>query len=231
MMELELLLGTPVVFQLVFWPFLGINSKAIYTHCYSHRLNLAICNSCSVPLVRNALGQIKELSYFFNLSQGRQMLLEKNVLKYCPESKKLKLKDVCRTRWIERINGMDIFQELFIPIFFTLSEMSLNVESQCNPATSSKATSFLALISSFQFIVALVISRNVFDLTLPVTQLLQAKSNDIMDGIHMIEALKNLGTRIRDQIDFYHNTWYSQAVALAAKIDIAVYAKNSWKTE
>ena len=106
-------------------------------------------------------------------------------------------------------------------LFFTLREMSLNVESQCNPATSSKATSFLALISSFQFIVALVISRNVFDLTLPVTQLLQAKSNDIMDGIHMIEALKNLGTRIRDQIDFYHNTWYSQAVALAAKIDIA----------
>ena len=85
-------------------------------------------------------------------------------------------------------------------LFFTLREMSLNVESQCNPATSSKATSFLALISSFQFIVAHVISRNVFDMTLPVTQLLQAKSNDIMDGIlvHMIEALKNLGTRIKD---------------------------------
>ena len=87
---------------------LGINNKAIYTHCYSHRLNLAICNSCSVPLVRNALGQIKELSYFFNLSQGRQMLLEKNVLKYCPESKKLKLKDVCRTR-IARIVYSNFF--------------------------------------------------------------------------------------------------------------------------
>ena len=94
---------------------------------------------------------------------------------------------------------MDIFQELFIPILFTLSEMSLNVECQCNPG--SKATSFLALISSFQLLwLLLFISRNVFDLTLPVTQLLQAKSNDIMDGIHMIEALKNVDTRIRDQI-------------------------------
>ena len=65
---------------------------------------------------------------------------------------------------------MDIFQELFFLIFFTSSEMSLNVESQCNPATSSKATSFLALISSFQFIVALAISRNVIEITLPVTQ-------------------------------------------------------------
>ena len=123
------------------------------------------------------------------------MLLEKNILKYCPESKKLILKDVCRTRWTERINGMDIFQELFIPILFTLSEMSLNVECQCNPG--SKATSFLALISSFQLLwLLLFISRNVFDLTLPVTQLLQATNNDIMD----IEALKNVDTRIRDQI-------------------------------
>ena len=91
---------------------LGINIKAIYTHCHSHRLNFAICDSCSVPLVRNALGQIKELSYLFNLSQGRQMLLEKNVLKYCPESKKLNLKDVCRTGWIERINGTDMLFSL-----------------------------------------------------------------------------------------------------------------------
>ena len=90
------------------------------------------------------------------------MLLEKNILKYCPESKKLILKDVCRTKWIQCINGMDIFQELFIPICFSLSEMSLNVESQCNPATSSKATSFLALIFSSQFIVALAISKKFF---------------------------------------------------------------------
>lgn len=132
----------------------------------------------------------------------------------------MKLKDVCKTRWIERVDGMDVFQELFVPIFFTLSEMSLNAERVCNPATSSKATSFLALISSFQFIVALVISRNILDLTLPVSQLLQSKVNDVMDGMHLIDALKGLGIRVRDQINFYHDTWYSQAVALAAEVDI-----------
>ena len=141
-------------------------------------------------------------------------------MKYCPDSKKTKLKDVCRTRWVERVDGMDLFQELFVPIFFTLGEMSLNAERVCNPATSSKATSFLALISSFQFIVALVISRNVLDLTLPVTQLLQAKVNDVMDGMHLIDALKDLGIIIREHIADYHGTWYSEAVALAAKIDV-----------
>ena len=88
---------------------------------------------------------------------------------------------------------MDSFEELFVPIFFTLAEMSLNLEKQCNPATASKSFSFLALISPFQFIVSIVITRNIFDIILPVTQLLQAKTNDIMNGINLIQALKNFG--------------------------------------
>ena len=97
---------------------LNINKKALFTHCYNHRLNLAITHSCSVPLVRNTFHQIKDISYFFNLSDTRRMILEKNVLDHCPESQKMKLRDVCRTRWIERVKGMDIFQELFVAIFF-----------------------------------------------------------------------------------------------------------------
>ncbi|XP_046861158.1 52 kDa repressor of the inhibitor of the protein kinase-like [Xenia sp. Carnegie-2017] len=199
---------------------LRLNSKAIYTHCYSHRLNLAICNSCSVPFVRNVFSQIKELSYFFNLSDGRQMLLSKAVEDYCPHSGKSKLKDVCRTRWIERIDGLDIFQELFLPIFHTLTEMSHNAGHVCNPETSSKASSFLALISTFRFIVSLVISRNILDLTLPVTQLLQAKTCDVMDGMHLIESLKNLGILLRNDVDLYHGKWYSEAVSLAKNVDV-----------
>ena len=149
--------------------------------------------------------QVKELSYFFNNSQNRQIAFEKNVLEYSPDSKKKKLKDVCRTRWVERVDGMDVFEELFVPIFFTLKEMSLNLERKYNPNTSSQATSFSALISSFQFIVALVITRNILDMTLPVTQLLQAKNNDILDGVELIQALKNLSMTARNQIDYYHD--------------------------
>ena len=199
---------------------LRLNPKALYTHCFSHRLNLVVTKSCLIPLVRNTFMQIKEISYFFNLSDGRRMCLEKNVLNHCPGSRKLGLQDVCRTRWIERVDGMDIFQELFVPIFNTFEEMSTNAAKSFNNETSSKASSFLSLISSFQFIVALVISRNILDLTLPVTELLQARAIDIMDGIHLIDALKNLGITMRNEVDLYHDRWYTEAVALADKISI-----------
>ena len=51
------------------------NPKAIYTHCFSHRLNLSICKTCKIQSVANIMEQIKELSNFFNFSVPRQLLL------------------------------------------------------------------------------------------------------------------------------------------------------------
>ena len=85
-------------------------------------------------------------------------LLEKNISKYCPESRTSKLKDVCRTRWIERITGIDTFQELFIAIHFTSQDMVSNLERD----TQDKALNYLKLISKFFFICGILSSVKVY---------------------------------------------------------------------
>ena len=47
---------------------------------------------------------------------------------------------------------------------------------------------------------------------------MQGKAIDIMDGIHLIDALKNLGITMRNEVDLYHDRWYTEAVALADKV-------------
>ena len=86
--------------------------------------------------------QIKELSYFFNFSEPRQLLLLECIELHAPDADKKKLKDVCRTRWIERVNGMDTFEELFIPIIYCLEKMKFNKDNTCNRDTSVKASLF-----------------------------------------------------------------------------------------
>ena len=49
---------------------------------------------------------------------------------------------------------------------------------------------------------------------------MQARAIDIMDGIHLIDALKNLGFTMRNEADLYHDRWYTEAVALADKVSI-----------
>ena len=125
-----------------------------------------------------------------------------------------KIKDVCRTRWIERVNGMDIFEQLFIPIAHCLENVKFNKDNKCNKDTSVKASSFFALVSTFQFVACLVLTRSVLDMTLPVKQLLQFKSIDICDGLHLIESLKALAITRRQEVDEFHNKWYKKALTL-----------------
>ena len=58
---------------------LRLNPKALYTHCYSHRLNLSICDSLSIIEVKKMLKHVKEVTNFINISQTRNMPFEETV--------------------------------------------------------------------------------------------------------------------------------------------------------
>ena len=78
-------------------------------------------------------------------------------------------------------------------------------------------------VTKFEFIAALVISHNVFDRLLPVTLLLQGKNIDIMDGIHLINTMKNDFTNFRNSIDSFYDAWYAEALHLAEKVEVEEY--------
>ena len=81
-----------------------------------------------------------------------------------PNAKRQKLADVCRTRWLERMEGISIFDELFASIFNFTREMKENkCETHFNKETSAKADSLFKLVIDFSFISTLVIIRNTLD--------------------------------------------------------------------
>ena len=81
--------------------------KAVYVHCMNHRLNLCVANSCTLPLVRNMMGTVRKLSEFFTNSPKRQHHLVEKVKELLPNSNHRILIDVCRTRWIACLDGLD----------------------------------------------------------------------------------------------------------------------------
>lgn len=203
---------------------LKLNPKALYTHCFSHRLNLSICDSLSITEITEMLKHVKDISNFIKISQTRSIPFEESVKSSNLDTKKTKLVDVCRTRWVERIEGLNTFNELFVPLFRLLEEIRNGTTDEYNKNMKRDALTYLTLISRFDFIVTLVITRRVLDLTLPVTQLLQGKTNDVMDGIHLINSLKDHITLMRNTIDDFHNSCYEEALDLAEKVDV-----SEWK--
>lgn len=64
------------------------NAQAIYIHCCNHSLNLVVSDSCSIPLIRNCLGTIREIINFFRCSAQRQEYLNDEINELHNEIKK-----------------------------------------------------------------------------------------------------------------------------------------------
>ena len=73
---------------------------------------------------------------------------------------------------------------------------------------------------NFSFIANLVLTRCIFDITLPVALQLQSKSLDIFNGISIIKALKNTLQCHLANIEEQHNKWYKIAKELASEVFI-----------
>ena len=85
------------------------NSKAVYVHCNSHILNLCIVDACSLPPIRNMSSANTETAEFFHNSAKRQVFLEKVVDN---RTHTVKVKDLCRTRWVYRHGAYENFSLL-----------------------------------------------------------------------------------------------------------------------
>ncbi len=86
------------------------NSKVVYVHCNCHILNLCIVNACSLPPTRNMSSAITETANFFQNSAKRQIFLENVVDDRTPT---VKVKDLCRTRWVYRHEAYENFSMLY----------------------------------------------------------------------------------------------------------------------
>ena len=72
-----------------------------------------------------------------------------------------------------------------------------------NKDTVARSQALLNHLFNFPFIVTLVVTRKIFDFTHSITELLQAKSNDIVVGFDLIASLTDVMFNARFNIDFY----------------------------
>ena len=94
---------------------LSKNSKAIYVHCASHCLNLVIAKTCKLTSIRNMLGHAQTISTFYSPSPKRTQVLRQKMKEI--GLKRQKLGTPSTTWWVEWINTLDEFVNVFEAIF------------------------------------------------------------------------------------------------------------------
>ena len=207
------------------------NSKAVYTHCNSHILNLSIASASKLLDVQTVLAKMTALAIFFNYSPKKERLLDHIATTQIECTKKRKvLVGLCKTRWSERDTAYEHFYVAF-PFLVTVLEIINgthdNLQNYDDTFTTGwtaenkkDATAHLSAICNFSFIVTLV---SIYRLLHPLhgtTVKLQGRSVDIVQAFDEIEDVKLDLQSTRDSINTEFGHIFRQAVQIADHVGI-----------
>ena len=122
---------------------------------------------------------------FFNWSPTRQTVLEDHVHKISGTTKRTKLLELCRTRWIQRHDAFDAFID-FLPVIVDAFEDYL--QKEIRPDANTEASGLLNAITAFPFIMALVTVQRCLGYIKSLSKVLQGK---IICHSHFYELYEN----------------------------------------
>lgn len=167
---------------------------AMYLHCLSHCLNLAISKSCEVSEIRNMMGILGRVCSFFSCSAKRVLVFQQAVDDLeITETKKKKLKPLCATRWVERHNSVITFKELYEAICNALASLEQDNDTE----TSSKAMAFNAAIRRSDFVIALEVASFLMSYTVNLSKYLQSVEIDLSTAFSYINDITSKLENIR----------------------------------
>ncbi|CAH3116263.1 unnamed protein product [Porites lobata] len=149
--------------------------------------------------------------------------LEKVISADQPDSQRTKIRDLCRTRWVERHEAYETFA-LLLPSIVKTFEVILDEQQHKQYSTETpwnwdretlqKANGFYHTCCSFQFLIALIVTMKTLAVIKPISIKLQKKSNDIVKAYCMISDTEKELKEKRDEAEAVFKRWYSNAVEL-----------------
>ena len=191
---------------------------ALYLHCTSHCLNLAVVKSLQVTSVRNMMGVIDRAYRFFAAHPKRQRALEEAITSTQPASTHAKLKDNCRTRWVQRIDALQVFQTLHPSTVACMERICDDGTGLWSSDSLTDARSLQLAMTTTDFLCALVITNYCLNYLQTLTSNLQAEAKDIVAAVKEIDGVIATLQDVRDNISTHHRMWYSSVERMCSDV-------------
>ena len=156
-------------------------------------------------------------SIFFAAYPKRQRaLIEQAILDTQPASTVHKLKDLCRTRWVQRIDAIEVFRSLHKSVVACMESISNDGPSSWSPDSLTDARSLQLVITTTDFLCALVITNCCLKYLQALTSNLQAVTKDIIAAVEEINNVITTLQNVRDNINTHHSCWFSTVEKMCA---------------
>ena len=166
----------------------------------------------------NMMDKVRCVSEFFAWPKRAELLTE-NIVSLTPEYRHETLLDVCKTRWVARIDGLDRFEEMYEVIMVTLQTVRDNVGGHWNDDSRNLAASLFSSISDFSFLMCLVVTKFFLCLLLPLTTGLQSREIDIKRAYENVNFVKESLKSSRNNEEQIHKDSFERVTSLDEFVD------------
>ncbi|XP_048349003.1 52 kDa repressor of the inhibitor of the protein kinase [Sphaerodactylus townsendi] len=195
---------------------------AVYTLSSSCALNIWLAKSVPVLGISIALGTIEEVCSFFHQSQVLADLDNViSILFQNSEERGKELKDVVRSHWTGRHDTFEIIVDLMQAVVLCLDGINES-SSRWNTLIAGRAHILSSVLADFDFVVTVVIIKNILSFTRAFGKNLQGQTSDVFFAASSLTAVLHSLNEVMENIEVYHEFWFEEATNLAAKLDLPV---------
>ena len=201
--------------------------NAMYVHCRSHVLNLAIAKSCeSVPSIRDLFDNVGKLTWFLtgsakrkelylksNGSQNNDSLIElfteddndimsKSAAELKSGANKKTVPKFCATRWTARMSTLSALLAKYEIVLNSLEA----IEAASSGESKSEAGTYVRMLGDSQFIVSLVVAQHLLTYLGPVTKILQSFECNLAEAYECVITAKECTANSRN-VEVWSKIW------------------------
>jgi hypothetical protein len=158
---------------------------------------------------------------FFEYSPKKQTVLEKLIDETVnDETSRTKLKQLCRTRWVERHDAFSVFLDFFPAIVQTLEHFT-KLPNTRTPGAAD-ATSLLYSICNFEFVVAIVIVQMCLAFMKGLSRSLQERSLEVGRALENVNLVQSSLEDCRENVEQFNRKCYERSLKICEPLDIEI---------
>ncbi|XP_005801020.1 52 kDa repressor of the inhibitor of the protein kinase-like [Xiphophorus maculatus] len=196
---------------------------ALHMPCSHLALNIHLANNLPFPNVQIVMENLRRITSFFKTPHTQDELEKAISIQFQKnEEKRNALKKMCSSGWTEQHNIFDVLLDILPSLLLCMDSIRDNAGRKFSSSVTADAYSIGESIADFEVIVTIVILKNVLTFTRAFGRNLQGETLDVFSAASSLTAVLYSLNEVNDNIDVYHEFWYSEAVSLAALMQIPV---------
>lgn len=196
-------------------------TQALHMPCSHMALNIHLANNLPFPNIQVVMETLRKIGAFFQTPLTHDELLKAISTHFQKnEEKGAAVQQACSSGWTKQHNVFDVLLDLLPPLLLCMDSIRDNQSGDFTDAVRADAYSIAEIVADFEFIVSVVILKNVLTFTRAFGRNLQGETLDVFFAVNSLTAVLHSLNEVNDNIEVYHEFWYEEAVNVASVMEV-----------